>query len=60
MDPQDKHRLAWFNSIRTRELPRANIELGTMVMVIVDLATRGMWDGHAYTFDPKTMTATRV
>jgi predicted dehydrogenase len=60
MDPQDKHRLAWFNSIRTREMPRATIELGTMVMVIVDLATRGMWDGAAYTFDPKTMTATKV
>jgi predicted dehydrogenase len=59
-DPQDKHRLAWFNSIRTRELPRANIELGTMIMVIVDLATRGMWDGHAYAFDHKTMTATRL
>jgi predicted dehydrogenase len=59
-DPQDKHRLAWFNSIRTRELPRANIELGTMVMVIVDLATRGMWDGHAYSFDHKSMTATRI
>jgi predicted dehydrogenase len=59
-DPQDLHRLAWFNSIRTREQPRANIELGTMVMVVVDLATRGMWDGHAYSFDHKTMTATRL
>jgi predicted dehydrogenase len=59
-DPQDAHRLAWFKSIRTRELPRANIELGTMVMVIVDLATRGMWDGGAYAFDHKSMTATRT
>jgi hypothetical protein len=27
-------------------------------MVIVDLATRSMWEGGAFTFDPKTMTAT--
>jgi len=29
-------------------------------MVIVDLATRSMWDGHAYSFDPATMTAKRI
>jgi predicted dehydrogenase len=57
---QDKHRLGWFESIRSREAPLATVDLGTKVMVVVDLATRSMWDGHAYTFDPKTMTATRV
>jgi predicted dehydrogenase len=57
---QDKHRLAWFNSIRTRQAPLADIELGTKVMVIVDLATRGLWDGHAYAFDAKSMTAKQI
>ena len=57
---QDVHRLAWLKSIRTRETPLATVELGLKVMVIVDLATKSMWDGRAYTFDPKTMTAAAV
>jgi len=57
---QDVHRLAWLKSVRTRQQPLANVELGTQIMVVVDLAARSMWDGHAYTFDPKTLKATRV
>ncbi len=59
-DAQDVHRLGWLKCIRSREQPAANVELGTKMMVIVDLATRSMWDGHAYTFDPKTMKSSRV
>ena len=59
-DDQDAHRRAWLKSIRSRETPLTGVEIGTKVMVIVDLATRSMWDGHAYTFDPKTMTAKQV
>jgi predicted dehydrogenase len=57
---QEQHRLGWLDSIRTRVPPPSSVELGAKVMVAVDLATRSMWDGHAYTFDPKTMTAARV
>jgi len=54
---QDVHRLGWMHSIRTRNKPDSSVELGMKVMVVVDLATRSMWEGKAFTFDPKTMTA---
>ncbi|MGP1272077.1 MAG: Gfo/Idh/MocA family protein [Phycisphaerales bacterium] len=57
---QDVMRLDWINAIRTRNHPYSSVDLGTKVMVIVDLATRSLWDGHAYRFDPETMTASRV
>ena len=47
-------------SMRTREHPEADVEMGAKVMVIVDLATRSAWDGHAYRFDPRSMRASRV
>lgn len=59
-DPQDAHRVGWLQAIRTREKPLSSVELGLKVMVVVDLATRSMWDGGAYAFDPKTMTARKV
>jgi predicted dehydrogenase len=57
---QDKLRLNWIECIRSREPAASNIDLASKVMVAVDLATRSIWDGHAYTFDPKTLRATRV
>ncbi|MEM1071952.1 MAG: Gfo/Idh/MocA family oxidoreductase [Planctomycetota bacterium] len=54
---QNVMRLDWLSSIRTRKQPFSSVDLGTKVMVIVDLATRSIWDGSAYTFDPGTMTA---
>ncbi len=57
---QNALRMDWLNSIRTRQPNRSPVELGTKVMVVVDLATRSMWDGHSYRFDPKTLTARRV
>ncbi len=54
---QDVHRCAFFDCVRTRNAPPAGVDLSTKVMVIVDLATRSMWEGKAFTFDPKTMTA---
>ncbi len=59
-DDQDAHRVGWLQSIRTREKPLSSVELGLKVMVIVDLATRSMWEGGAFTFDPKTMAASKV
>ena len=35
----------------------STVELGTKAMVIVDLATRSMWEGKAFCFDPAAMTA---
>ena len=57
---QDALRRDWLNSIRTRQPNRSQVDLATQVMVIVDLATRSMWDGHAYTFDPATLAASKV
>ncbi len=57
---QDQLRLNWLECIRSREPAVSNIDLASKVMVIVDLATRSMWDGHAYTFDPKSMRAERA
>jgi predicted dehydrogenase len=59
-DTQDQLRHNWLHCIRTREAVASPVELGTKVMVIVDLATRSMWDGAAYTFDPATMTARKA
>ncbi len=56
---QDVHRLGWMHSIRTRERPESSVELGLKVMVIVDLATRSLWEGGAFRFDPGTMKASR-
>lgn len=57
---QDVHRLKWMDCIRTRKTPDSDVQQGTKVMVIVDLATRSMWEGGAWSFDPKTMTAKHV
>lgn len=57
---QDVHRLHWLHCIRTRELPAADVDSGCKIMAIVDLASRSMWDGHAWRFDPYTMMAERV
>ncbi|MEO0483256.1 MAG: Gfo/Idh/MocA family oxidoreductase [Planctomycetota bacterium] len=57
---QDALRLDWFDCMRSRRAPESGVELGTKVMVIVDLATRSMWDGKTYDFDPETMRATAV
>lgn len=60
VESQDELRLDWLRSIRTREPNASPVELGTQVMVIVDLATRSMWEGSAFTFDPETLTASRA
>lgn len=57
---QDALRLNWLESIRTREPARSNVDLATKVMVLVDLATRSMWDGHTWDFDPEAMRAARA
>jgi predicted dehydrogenase len=50
-DDQDNLRLDWLTCIRTRQKPASDIELGTKVMVIVDLASRSIWEGKAFAYD---------
>ena len=49
---QDALRLHWLECIRTRNASMSDVDLGTKVMVIVDLATRSLWQGGAFTYDP--------
>jgi predicted dehydrogenase len=48
----DNLRLAWLECIRTRGPSPSGIELGTKVMVIVDLAARSMWEQAAFAYVP--------
>lgn len=57
---QDALRLNWLDCIRTRQPAKSNIDLATKVMVMVDLATRSMWEGAAFAFDPKTLKAKKA
>jgi predicted dehydrogenase len=56
-DPQDQHRIHWIDCIRGKSQPLSDVDLGTKVMVVVDLATRSLWDGRAYGFDPHRLKA---
>ncbi len=57
---QDMHRLKFIECVRTRIQPDSDVEQGAKVMVMVGLATRSMWEGCAFEFDPATMTARRA
>ena len=59
-DSQDLLRLHWLDAIRNKQAPRSDVELGTKIMVIVDLATRSIWDGKAYGFNPRRMKAYEI
>jgi predicted dehydrogenase len=54
LDPQEMLRRHWVDAIRTREKPKSDVELGTKVMVIVDLAQRSFWERAAFGFDPRS------
>lgn len=54
---QDLLRMHWIEIIRTREAPLSDIELGTQVMVAVDLASRSLWEGKAFRFEPDRLRA---
>jgi len=57
---QDQLRLNWLQCIRSREPAISNVDLATKMMVVVDLATRSLWEGHAFAFDPQTLTASKI
>lgn len=54
-DTQQELRYHWLNTMRSREPVQSDVELGTKVMVAVDLATRSLWEGKAYSFDPNRL-----
>ncbi|MCP3915609.1 MAG: Gfo/Idh/MocA family oxidoreductase [bacterium] len=60
VDEQPQLRMNWLQCVRSREENVSPVELATKVMVIVDLATRAMWEGGSYRFDPETMTASKA
>ena len=59
-DDQALLRRRWIECIRSREPVPSPVELGTKVMVIVDLATRSMWEGSAFGFDPAKMRVKKL
>lgn len=59
-DDQDKLRIGWLEAIRSQGPSPSPVELGARVMVAVDLATRSLWEGSAFGFDPKTMRARKL
>ena len=59
-DDQDQLRIDWLGAIRSKAPPASPVELGAKVMVIVDLATRSMWEGSAFGFDPQKMKVRKL
>ncbi len=59
-DSQDTLRISWIDAIRSKGPSPSPVELGAKVMVAVDLATRSLWEGSAFAFDPATMRARKL
>jgi predicted dehydrogenase len=57
---QDTLRLDWLSCIRSRNKAASDVDLGTKVMVIVDLATRSLWEGGAFEYDPEQKKARKI
>jgi hypothetical protein len=57
---QDALRLHWLECIRTRSQPASDVDLGTRVMVIVDLATRSLWEGGTFEYDPESCRVSKA
>ncbi|MGE3618769.1 MAG: Gfo/Idh/MocA family protein, partial [Gemmatimonadales bacterium] len=57
---QDQLRLHWLGAIRSKAPSASPVELAAKVMVIVDLATRSLWEGSAFGFDPATMKVRKL
>ncbi|UCD76836.1 MAG: Gfo/Idh/MocA family oxidoreductase [Phycisphaerales bacterium] len=59
-DPQDQLRLNWLSCIRSRKPAVSGIDLASKMMVTVHLATRSLWEGGAFEFDPATLTTSHI
>ena len=60
IEDQPSLRLDFLKCVRSREMNVSPVTLGTQVMVVVDLASRALWQSGTWTFDPKSRTVTRV
>ncbi len=60
MDPHNAIRSDFLDCVRTRNEPVSPVKHAAKVMVIVDLATRSMWEGSAFDFDPVNWTARAI
>ncbi|MDP1662635.1 MAG: Gfo/Idh/MocA family oxidoreductase [Phycisphaerales bacterium] len=58
-DDQDQHRFNWLSCIRDRSHPPSDTAMGLKVVTICALATRSLWEGGTWHFDPKTLVATK-
>ena len=56
----DALRLHWLDCIRTRKPSMSDVDPGTRVMVIVDLATRSLWEGGTFKYDPERRTVRKA
>ena len=59
-DDQDQLRIHWAEAIRSKTPVASPVELAAKVMVAVDLATRSLWEGSAFGFNPKTMKVAKL
>jgi len=59
-DWQDELRMDWLSCIRSRKPNRSTVDLGLKHMIVVDLATRALWNGGTYSFDAFTGRVERV
>jgi predicted dehydrogenase len=59
-DAQNNLRAAWIDCIRTRKPSPSPVDLGTKVMVIVELASRSLWLGGAFGYDPGKQKVKRL
>lgn len=57
---QDELRLDWLRCIRSREPNRSTVDLGLRHMIVVDLATRSLWEGKAFGFDAEALRAVPI
>jgi len=60
VNPHTEIRRNFLDCVRTRKAPASPLDFAVKVMVAVDLATRSMWDGKAYSFDPVSMSARAI
>jgi len=60
IDDQQALRLHWLDCIRSREKPRSDVELGLKVMAVVEMATRSLWEGGAFAYDPARRRVSKI
>jgi predicted dehydrogenase len=57
---QDLLRMNWLQCMRSRQATLSPVDLATRVMVIVELATRSLWEGGSWGFSPASLSVSRT